>query len=89
MKRIGAIIAIFLLIGLYVTTLICALIGNEFANSMLMASIFGTIFIPVILYTYLFLFKAFNKGSNMDLDADQDDKNKTDTTSNAPEEQEK
>ncbi|MDD6570876.1 MAG: hypothetical protein PUF12_00680 [Thermoflexaceae bacterium] len=68
MKRIGAIIAILLLIGLYVTTLICAFIGTEFANSMLMASIFGTIFIPVLLYTYLFLIKAFNKDKASDKD---------------------
>lgn len=61
MKRAGAIIAIILLVGLYVTTLICALIGNDFATNMLKASVFGTIFIPVLLYCYMFLFKAFNK----------------------------
>lgn len=58
MKRFGAIVAIFLLISLYLTTLICALIGTEFAISMLQASVFGTIFIPVILYIYLFVFRA-------------------------------
>lgn len=63
MKRVGALISVFLLISLYVTTLICALVGSEFANSMLQASVFGTIFIPVILYAYLFLFKVFNKNT--------------------------
>ena len=62
MKRIGAIIAIFLLISMYITSLICALIGSEFATQMLQASVFCTIFIPVILYAYIFLMKAFNKG---------------------------
>lgn len=61
MKRAGALIVVFLLISLYMTTLICAFIGSDFANSMLQASIFGTIFLPVILYAYLYLFKIFNK----------------------------
>lgn len=61
MKRVGALIVVFLLISLYVTTLVCAVIGSDFAVSMLQASIFGTIFLPVILYVYLYLFKVFNK----------------------------
>lgn len=70
MKRVGAIISVFLLISLYVTTLICALIGSEFANAMLKASVFGTIFIPTILYVYIFLFKAINKNT---FDGDDDE----------------
>ena len=63
MKRAGALIVIFILISLYITTLVCAIIGSDFAHSMLQASIFGTIFLPVILYAYLYLFKVFNKPS--------------------------
>lgn len=62
MKRIGAIIAIFLLASMYVTALICAIIGSEFATQMLQAALFCTIFIPVLLYAYIFLMKALNKG---------------------------
>lgn len=61
MKRAGSLIVIFLLISLYITTLVCAIIGSDFAISMLQASVFGTIFLPVILYAYLYLFKIFNK----------------------------
>ncbi len=68
MKRIGALLGVFLLISLYVTTLVCAIIGSDFALSMLKASIFGTIFIPVILYVYLFLFRAFNKNSKIKIE---------------------
>ena len=71
MKRAGALIVVFLLISLYITTLVCALIGNEFATSMLQASIFGTIFLPVILYAYLYLFKVFNKTSKNNDDNDE------------------
>lgn len=74
MKRVGAIIAIFLLISLYATTLICALIGSEFATSMLQASVFGTIFIPVLLYVYLYLFKFFNKNSEINLETEDSEK---------------
>jgi hypothetical protein len=48
--------------------LVCAIIGSDFALSMLKASIFGTIFIPVILYVYLFLFRAFNKNSKIKIE---------------------
>lgn len=74
MKRVGALITIFLLLSLYVTTLVCAIIGSEFAIAMLKASVCGTIFIPVILYAYLFLFKAFNKDSKIVIDEEDNDK---------------
>lgn len=64
MKRVGAIIAIFLLVSMYITALVCALIGSEFATSMLQASVFCTIFIPVLLYAYLFLTKAIHKDND-------------------------
>ena len=81
MKRVAALLGVFLLLSLYVTTLVCAIIGSEFALSMLKASICGTIFIPVILYAYLFLFKAFNKNSPIKIEedtADNETDNKTD-----------
>lgn len=73
MKRFGAIVAVILLVSLYLTTLVCAIIGNDFAMSMLKASIFGTIFIPVLLYTYLFILKAFNPSSKMEDDEENKD----------------
>ena len=71
MKRAGALIVVFLLVSLYITTLICAVIGSDFANSMLQASVFGTIFLPVILYAYLYLFKVFNKQNGPNDDSAQ------------------
>lgn len=70
MKRVGAIIVIFLLVSMYITTLICAIIGTPNAMSMLTASIFSTIFLPVLLYAYMVLFKFFNKTDDLDNSAD-------------------
>ncbi|MCR5216110.1 MAG: hypothetical protein K6C69_04185 [Lachnospiraceae bacterium] len=61
MKRVGAILGIVLLISMYLTTLVCALIKTDTAFAMLKASIFFTFFIPVILYVYMMTFKFFNK----------------------------
>ena len=60
-KRIAAIIGIILLVALYLSTLICSFIHTELGRTLLMASVAGTIFIPVILYVYLFILRKIDK----------------------------
>lgn len=70
-RRIAAIFGIVFLVALYLFTLVCAFIQSEWKESLLMASIAGTIIIPVILYIYLFILlriqqKNESKDSNSD-----------------------
>lgn len=77
-KRILALIGVLVLVGLYVATIVCALSANENFMDMLMASIYASVIIPVLLWAYTFVYKLI-KG-NPDRDADdsmQSDKGPT------------
>ncbi len=52
-RRILAIAALILIACLYAVTIICALIDSPFARSCLMASLFCTIVVPVVIYAFL------------------------------------
>lgn len=56
-KRILAVIGIILLVGLYVTTLVCAIVGTENTMNILMASIYATIVIPAIIWIYEMIYR--------------------------------
>lgn len=56
-KRIGAVIALLFIAGLYLAALVLAFIDNPFARSCLMAALFCTIVVPAILYAYLMLIR--------------------------------
>lgn len=60
-KRILAIIGVILLIGLYLSTLFCALFVKENLMTFLMASIYATFVIPVLLWAYSFIYKLVKK----------------------------
>ena len=60
-KQILAIIGIIILVGMYVATLVCALSGSENFMSMLMASIYTSMVIPVLIWAITFIYKLFNK----------------------------
>ncbi|HJC09755.1 MAG TPA: HAD family phosphatase, partial [Candidatus Blautia merdigallinarum] len=57
LKRLLALIGVILLAGMYVLTLIFALTDNSAAGNMLMASLFGTVIIPVLIYAILLVYK--------------------------------
>lgn len=59
-QRILAILGIIVLVGLYLSTLIFALLGKEFF-SMFMASVFASIVLPVLLWAYSFVYKLIKK----------------------------
>ena len=61
LRRILAATGIFLLLGLYVTTLICAIIQTPFAHRLFQASLYGTFVIPVILYAFMIAIKISGK----------------------------
>lgn len=50
LKRILALAAVILLAGMYLSTLIFALLQKPWANACLKASVFATLIIPVMLY---------------------------------------
>ena len=64
MKKTGqilAIIGIIILVGMYVATLICAFSANENFMSMLMASIYASAVIPVLIWAFTFIYKLVKK----------------------------
>lgn len=65
-KSIFAIIGIILLVAMYVVTLVCAIIKTPFATSMLMASLYCTIVIPVFIYGVLLITKHIKNRNNDD-----------------------
>lgn len=71
-KRILAMIGVILLIGLYLSTLFCALFAKENLMSLLMASIYATFVIPVLIWVYTFIYKLVKK--------DGDDEKNEDST---------
>lgn len=64
-KRIAALIGAILLIALYLSTLLFALIQSPVADELLKASIAATILVPVILYGLLLLTRLM-KGESDD-----------------------
>ena len=61
MKRILAVIAIILLAGLYLSTLIFSLMNSELSFGMFKASLFMTFAVPFILYAIILVYKFLNK----------------------------
>lgn len=67
-KQILAIIGIVVLVGLYVSTIVCALSSSDNFMNLLLASIYATVIIPVLIWAYSFIYKLLKK--------DQDDEEK-------------
>ena len=63
-KQILALIGVVILIGLYVSTLVCALSSNENFMNMLMASICATVIIPALIWAYTFIYRLVRKDSD-------------------------
>lgn len=56
-KQILAVIGLVIIAGLYITTLVLALVGNENTNGLFMASILCTILVPVLMYIFSWVYK--------------------------------
>jgi len=68
-KQILALVGVVVLIGLYVSTLICAVSSSENFMNLLMASIYATVIIPVLLWAYSFIYKLTRKNDKTETDA--------------------
>ncbi len=62
-KQVLAIICIALLLGLYLSTLVFALIRSPWAQTMLKLALLGTIGIPIVIYLILMFYKLSKKDS--------------------------
>lgn len=69
-KQILAFLGIIVLVGLYVSTIICALSASDNFMNMLMTSIYASVIIPVLIWAYSFIYKLIKK--------DSEEKNTTD-----------
>lgn len=66
-RQILAIIGIIILVGMYVATIVCALSASQNFMSMLMASIYASIVIPVLIWALTFIYKLFKKDNTEEL----------------------
>jgi hypothetical protein len=64
LKRILAILGVIALVMLYASTLVFALIDHPQSNELLIVSIIGTFFIPIILYAIKLMNNALNKNND-------------------------
>ena len=65
-RQILAILGIILLAGMYIATIVCALSASENFMNMLMASIYATIVIPVLIWAITFIYKLTKKEDKED-----------------------
>lgn len=65
-KQILAMIGVILLVGLYLSTLICALFGGDSFMNLLMTSIYATVVIPVLFWAYTLIYKLIKKNHSED-----------------------
>lgn len=72
-KQILAISGVIVLVGLYVSTLFCALSQSEAFMNLLMASVYATVIIPVLIWAYSFIYRLLKKHYGPG-DADTDEK---------------
>ena len=60
-KRVLAIIGVVILIGLYLFSLIAAILAKPYANGLFLSSVFATFIIPIFIYVFLLMNRTFGK----------------------------
>lgn len=60
-RRIMAIVGIMILISLYVVTLVAAIMNKPYADKFFIASLYSSIIIPVLIYGFMVVTKAFGR----------------------------
>ena len=60
-RQITALTGVILLAGMYLTALICAIIRNPAALTVLKIALCGTFFIPVLVYIILMFYKLTHR----------------------------
>lgn len=75
-KQILAILGCILLVGLYVSTLVFALIGSEDTMNLFRASVYATVVVPVLIWAYSFIYRLLKNHSG-DIKKDSDEEKTT------------
>ena len=70
-KRVAAITGLCLIGIMYIATIVFALMDSPFTRSCLMASLFCTIVIPVVIYAYLMLLNIINRNAHEDSETNE------------------
>ena len=73
-KRILALIGVILLVGLYITTLVLAIVDSSATMDLFRGSIFATVVIPTIIWAYTYIYQLFSKKKDHG-DSDSTEKN--------------
>lgn len=60
-KRILALLGIIILVGIYAATLVFALIDHPLKSSLMYASLYATVVIPVLVYAFLLIGKLLQR----------------------------
>ena len=68
LKRILAIVGIVILAGMYLLSLVFAIIDHPLKSSLMSASLYCTVVIPVLLYVFLFVTRLVRKDHDSDTD---------------------
>lgn len=63
-KKILALLGIIFLAGLYLSTIVFALIDSEYSLTLLKASIYLTITVPVVLYAMIMIYRLLANHNN-------------------------
>lgn len=63
-KRILAILAVVIIIGLYLVTLVCAIFVKRLSNQMFMLSIVASVLVPLVLYLLFWLYDLLQSRKN-------------------------
>ena len=66
LKQITALIGVIALVGLYVSTLMLALIDSAEAINLLKVAVYATIVLPVLLWAYSFIYRLLKGKQNDD-----------------------
>lgn len=74
LKQITALIGVIALVGLYVSTLVLALIGSEEAINLLKVAVYATIVLPVLLWAYSFIYRLLKGKQNDSVNHDGTEK---------------
>lgn len=61
LKRILALVGVLLLAGLYILTFVSALLSTPYSAGLFKACLFSTVFIPIMIYAILLIYRILKK----------------------------
>lgn len=60
-RRVLAMLGVLLILALYVITIVLAFVGNAHTLPLLKASLIATVVVPVLIWTYTFIYNLLKK----------------------------